>query len=163
MWPVILLTCLFNTGISSPVKPRLVFLDEELRESPLVIYARVVEYKEGQIFFADDAGKIMNLKCMAPLTTNQWFEPYTTGYWAVSGKEVLIVAAKGGGVSLFAVKQGVDYRFWSPGFTGSTAMFHFIPPARKLTDAKDFSSSGKYETCWDGCLLPISELATYGH
>lgn len=162
MLPVFLLTCLFNTWLSSPVKPRLVYLDEELSKSPLVIYARITEYKDGQIFFTPaDSSQILHLECNENLLI-QGYEPYTTGYWPVPGDEVLIVAGKNGGVSLFAVKQGTDYRFWSPGFTGSVAMFHFLPPARKLPGAEGLASSGKYETCWDGCLLPISELEAYG-
>ena len=160
------LTSFFLVGLTTALygKPRLVSLDKELKEAVLIEYVEVINYTDSTIVFNIlDSNKVCTAKTRGAVVQGQLFDKHTTGNWPLIGEKVLIVVGQGGGVSLFANKQSEHYRFWSPAFTGSTAMFHFKKPAIKLPNGKGLSTDqGDYETCWDGCLLPIDQLASYG-
>lgn len=145
-------------------KPRSVYLDKELKEASLTEYVEILNYTDTTIVFKTiDGNKILTAKTRGAIIQGQQFDKHTTGYWPPKGEKVLIVVGQSGFVSLFADKQKDSYRFWSPGFTGSTAMFYFKKPATKLPDNRGLDNSkGEYQTCWDGCLLPIDKLKTYG-
>jgi hypothetical protein len=159
---ILLFFVLLTTGLNA--KPRSVYLDKELKEALLTEYVEIVNYTDTTIIFKTiDSNKVLTAKIRGAVVQGQKFDKHTTGYWPVQGDKVLIVVGQNGYISLFAHKQDNNYRFWSPEFTGSTAMFYFKKPAIKLQDNKGLENNkGEYDTCWDGCLLPIDNLKTYG-
>jgi hypothetical protein len=145
-------------------KPRSVFLDKELKEALITEYVEIMNYTDSTIIFkVIDNNKLLTAKIRRTPTQEQGSEKPSTGVWPLKGNKVLIVVGKNGFVSMFADKQNEFYRFWSPGYTGSTAIFYFKKPALKLGDNNGLNVvKGEYETCWDGCLLPVDKLKTYG-
>jgi hypothetical protein len=158
----LLLLALLTTDLNA--KPRSVYLDKELKEASLIEYVEILNYTDTTVVFKIIASNTTaTAKALGATTFGQLFDKHTTGYWPSIGEKALIVVAQSGFVSLFADKQNDNYRFWSPGFTGSTAIFYFKKPAIKLPDNKGLDNSdGVYESCWDGCLLPVDKLETYG-
>ncbi len=145
------------------VKPRSVYLDKELSNALLVEYVEITNYTDSTIEFVTlDSNQVMTAKSNGAVAQGELFDSHTTGYWPKKGDQVLIVVGQSGYVSLFAAIQNDHYRFWSPGFTGSTALFYFKEPAVKLTDNEGIENSNStYQTCWDGCLLPLDALNTF--
>lgn len=144
--------------------PLSVFLEEVLGEAIAIDYVEIVGYEDSTYTCTHLlTGNIKTYrapeKTMFPDTP---WEKYTTNYWPVVGEKVLIVMTKRG-ISLFGVVQGGSIRFWSPYFTFSKALFFYKSPAMGLTpDCGVSGLSTEYETCWDGCLLPINKLFSYG-
>jgi hypothetical protein len=141
-------------------KPRSVYLDKELSSASMVEYVEITNYTDSTIEFVTlDSNQVMTAKSNGAVTQGELFDKHTTGYWPIKGDQVLIVVGPSGYVSLFATIQNDHYRFWSPGFTGSTALFHFKKPAMKLIENDGLQNiNSEYQTCWDGCLLPVNEL-----
>ncbi len=186
-YPLALIALMFSsTGLFA--KPRTVYLDKELKEALYTDYVEIVGYTDSTISFKEVANyegfysfdwmldtnhiyRLFNPAGIFTARTNSenkfaaHFAKGVTGHWPAKGEEVLIVLAKSGYASLFAYKQGDEYRFWSPAETGSEALFCFTKPASKLEGGEGLTDSvgvGSYETCWSGCLLPVNKLTTYG-
>jgi hypothetical protein len=85
-------------------------------------------------------------------------ESSLSGYWPNKGEKVLIMIDKRGPVSLFAYKEGNNYRFWSPWHPLGNILFKFRKPALKLQNGKGLNDSMSF----DGCLLPMNKLTLYG-
>ena len=149
--------------ITSNAKPRFVILENELKEALLTAYVEIVEYTDttiGYTYMTIDS--IKTTKIHGSIIQDPLLEKHTTGYWPIIGEKVLIVVGKSGYISLFATMIDEYYRFWSPSNTGSTALFLFKDPAMKLPNASVMEAlSEEYQSCWDGCLIPIIELEKY--
>jgi hypothetical protein len=167
-------------------KPRTVYLDKELKGAMYFDYVEVLNYTDSTIIFKEIDG-------FQSYNSNDWFDSdnfklsarndtvlyaaklkgglndldvkkYTTGYLPKKGEKILIVINKENQVSLFANLEDGTYRFWSPYYTGSSALFCFNEPATKLKEKNGLTEKlGDYETCWDGCLLSSNELLSYGY
>lgn len=160
---------------SSPVGagPRGVDLRAELQSAQLVEDVEIEEYTpEGLIFrIQDNPRKPLSARywgagdskwvpdVAAALNFNQ---DILTGEWPPRGSKVLIVVDADNVISLFAWKQDSDYRFWSPWMTGSVASFICELPARPLAGRRPGREgfSAHPNRSWDGCLVPVAELAT---
>lgn len=162
-------------------RPRFVNLDKELLNAVYVDYVKITGYKDGTILFTPIDGyegycsnKWMNddKKIFHPFDKDKnfaakgsYYKPgheFMTETWPLKGDSVLIVIDTSARVSLFAKKQGDQYRFWSPRSTGSVAVFTFNPPTTKIPPLYEGQFDDKPGKCWDGCLLPIDSLVTYG-
>ena len=151
--------------ISLYAKPRFVQLEKELKNAKFIGLVIVDGYDNNSnilFHFIEDSDtiKIAFVNYKGPdgykfhnPDTNHW-----TGDFPFKKDTVLIVIDTSNKVSLFARKLMTDYRFWSPYFTGSLALFEFSSPATKLATEKGLENFGKLNSCWDGCLLPINQL-----
>jgi hypothetical protein len=151
--------------VSSYAKPRIVQFDKELKNAKFIGLVIVEGYdNNGNILFYSieytDTIKIAFANYKGPdgykfpdPDRNHW-----TGYWPFKKDTVLILIDSLYKVSLFAKKIKTNYRFWSPYYTGSIALFEFSNPSMKLTTEKGLVNSGKLNSCWDGCLLPVNQL-----
>ena len=157
---ILILTISMTCGLIA--KPRTIYLGRELKNASLIELGEIIGYTDSTIIF-----KLIVNDTIFNARTNgankvQQTKKYTTGYWPLIGEKVLVVVGQNGYISLFANKQGNNYRFWSPFYTGSTALFCFKSPATKLPDNTGLKENLKnYESCWDGCLLPCNLLQTY--
>ena len=175
------------SSYNSNTKSRTVFLDKELKEAMYIDYVEIVNYSDSSIQFKEIVGfkgyhsmkwfntqnferktenpsAILSAKLLDGIDSDFGFKKHTTGYFPRKGEKVLIVITENNHVSLFAAAKNDQFRFWSPFFTESMALFYFKTPASKLKGENTISNKfGDYETCWDGCLLPKNKLLTYGH
>lgn len=150
-------------------KPRVVVLEKELINAAFVGLVVVDSYSnDGNILFhsleyTDTLKKaFVNHKGPDGYKFPNPGANYWTAYLPFKMDTVLIVVDKEKSVSLFARKINANYRFWSPYFTGSIALFYFSNQARKLPDQKERKTSlVNLGSCWDGCLLPIEKLSSY--
>ena len=159
-------------------KPRGVHLDRELASARLVTPARILAYEADGLRFQPLGRRVEPMTATYSASDPTWNPqrlvpevwPPTDGIWTDAwppvGAEVLVVIGEDGAVSLFAVRQGDEYRFWSPMMTGSVALFSCRPPARVLsaeaaiphmTVGQDGQPAG-----WDGCLMPASAVVEKG-
>ena len=130
-------------------------LQAELQSAQLVAEVEIEEYTPEGLTFrlqdnprkplaarywgADDSKWVPNVA--ATLDFNQ---DILTGEWPPRGSKVLLVVDADKNISLFAWKQGSDYRFWSPWMTGSVAGFTCEPPTRPLPQqAGNFMEIGR--------------------
>jgi|SRR5688572_20536003 len=144
-------------------KPRTIYLDKELKEASLIEYVEILGYADSTLTVQPVGGKNKITVKANGVSASFGIVEVLTSYWPAKGEKVLVVIGANGFVSLFATKQGEQYRFWSPFNTGSLAIFYFKKPALKLPDQKGLSyDTGEYETCWDGCLLAVDLVMTYG-
>ena len=152
-----------STACGLFAKPRTVFLGKELHEATLIELVEIISYTDSTIAFRTIiSDKIIIAKIKGLILKEQHVVKFRTGYWPSIGEEVLIVVGQNGYISLFADKQGENYRFWSPYYTGSVALFCFKSPATKLPDKTGLIENLRgCETCWDGCILRCDQLKTY--
>ena len=146
-------------------KPRFVQFNKELKNAKFIGLVVVDGYNNtGNILFHSIEYKDTTKTALAYYNgpdgykfpdpdTNHW-----TACWPFKKDTVLILIDSLNKVSLFAKKIKTDFRFWSPYYTGSVALFEFSNPATKLTTEKGLGNYGKLDSCWDGCLLPINQL-----
>ncbi|MGB8195254.1 MAG: hypothetical protein WCF67_25180 [Chitinophagaceae bacterium] len=146
-------------------KPRTVQLNQELKNAKFIGLVTVDGYDgKGNILFHSIEYKDTIYAAIANYYGPDGFrlpgnDPDNwTGNWPFQRETVLIVVDSLNKVSLFAKKIRNDYRFWSPHFTGSIALFRFSGAARKLDGGKGLENDEESGSCWDGCLLPIKEL-----
>jgi hypothetical protein len=168
----ILTYCLLLTTTTF-ARPRGVLLDDELRYAKFVgtvvidnydgkggIYFHSTDYKDtiskafGNFYGTD--GLIWSNPVKTELTTCTPFKKDT----------VLIVIDTNNRVSLFAKILADKYRFWSPYFTGSLALFRFSYPAEILDKSLEVKELGQangktYLACWDGCYLKKEYLKSF--
>ncbi|HEX2627490.1 MAG TPA: hypothetical protein VHM26_00710 [Chitinophagaceae bacterium] len=161
-------------------KPVTIILKEKLLEASYIDYVEVTGYTDSTILFKpvdnvqgfyslewsqDDNGiykpfskdGIHSARATRFKRTKDQY-PWLMGYWPEKGENVLIVVnERSEGVSLFAYKEGKDYRFWSPYWGASICIFRFEKPARILPGNAISDSAS-----WDGCLLPVDSLIMYG-
>lgn len=177
---MVMLTNIFD----GKAKPRIVYLDKELKNAMYIDFIKVIDYTDSTIVFQEienfagyysyewfnTENFVLKAKSDTAYLTSKiqkgqlGFDKFTTGYMPQKGEEVLIVINKENQVSLFANLKNSVFRFWSPFFTRSTALFYFKEPALKLENKDGITDRlGEYETCWGGCLLSKSELLTYAH
>lgn len=174
-------------SFSAWCKPRSVYLDKELKDALYINYVQIERYTDSTVLFSELGSyqgyysyewfdtenfalqarneiTLLSANIFIGNGMSQSFNKHTTGYVPELHEKVLIVIDKKGDVSLFAHLQDEMFRFWSPFYTGSLAMFHFKPPAIKIpSDDNDILPSKGYESSWDGCLLPLGKLLTYAH
>jgi len=172
------MVALVLTFLASPVwaEPRGVDLKAELQSAQLVEDVEILDYTpEGLRFRLQDTLVVEGIRRAEPLTARYWGaddskwvpnvaatldfnQDILTGEWPPRGSKVLIVVDADNVISLFAWKRGANYRFWSPWMTESVAGFTCEPPARPLPkQADNFMGPNRG---WDGCLVPVAELAT---
>ena len=77
-----------------------------------------------------------------------------TSLWPPVGSEAVVVSDSTESISLFARRVVGGWRFWSPIFTMSVAVFECDPPARILNPETLFSERGS----WDGRIVPDSTV-----
>jgi hypothetical protein len=144
-------------------KPRTVFLDKELQEATLIEFVEIISYSDSAIIFRTIIGdRTITSKIGRGVIKAHQGDKFKTGYWPVIGEKVLVIVGQNDFISLFANKIGENYRFWSPYYTGSVALFCFKSPATKLPDQTGIKENLRgYETCWDGCILPSNKLNTF--
>lgn len=146
--------------LTSFVKPRFVDMEEELQNADFVGEVLVRSYGEKYMYYS----RLATPTVIDSTVSNHViaYANYTDGdltnTWPNANDVVLMVASEY--VSLFAEVQKDDYRFWSPYFTGSVAMFSFKAPFRKLP-TEDEDTWGDKKGCWDGCLLKKEELVKW--
>jgi hypothetical protein len=75
------------------------------------------------------------------------------------GDTVLIIVNGYGTAVVFGKKVDGYYRLWSTVFSGSIAIFEFKSPILPLNKEEVLNSNGNMTSCWDGCLVPISQLS----
>jgi len=142
-------------------RPRVVYLNKELENASVIAYCEVQKDHLGNLIYQPLNGvRPKAIKGVAgPTFTDGASEP-GTGYWPRVGEQVLVVLNKEGELSIFAHKVGDHYRFWSPSFTGSVALFHYQSPALPLPDCESITEmdGSEWQNCWDGALYPIAEL-----
>jgi hypothetical protein len=152
---------LFTASFASS-KPRTVDLEKEITGSSIIVYAEVMEYTDTAVVFKTATTQtLISAKTRGKITpTVLTGDKYLTASWPFIGGKVLVVVNNVGYISLFAKRIENNYRFWSPAFTGSLALFRFKQPASCLADGQgiDQDENATMLTCWDGCLLPINEI-----
>lgn len=155
----LLLLALISASLS---KPRLVRMNEEMKNASMVTYGTLMSYNDSTIIIREQDThffrtiphhlyKPNHLTCSAP----------GTGCFPAPGSDLLVVANEKGILSLFAILQNDYYQFWSPMETGSIALFSFHPPFIPLPgDHITTREQDGETTCWNGCLLPADSLAS---
>ena len=143
-------------------KPRPVHLIPELKEAKVVAPVRIVSYEnEGlRCVLLEGPPRSLTFKYSSDPTWNPSrfaksdLSLMGTGRWPAAGSEVLVAADKNDLVSLFAYRQGDQWRFWSPIETGSVALFECNPPSTPIKRDAFIYKNGS----WDGCLFPAQAL-----
>lgn len=182
---VLIISVLIINGIGCPTKPKIIYLDQELKEAMYFDFVQVQGYTDSTIifqeidnhdgYFSKDWLGTQNFKMKAQndatslsaliskrMNSSLGFEKYTTGYFPEIKENILIVISKENRVTLFAKLEEDKYRFWSPSFTGSSALFCFKSPATKLEKGNSLTATIEgYETCFGGCLLPAENILVY--
>lgn len=167
-----IITILFNIGTHADARPMVIHVSSQIGSSDFA----------GEVVISKDSktGKIRLHSIEFPDTLisyeGNWpFEegyrvPYLpgedrmTGNWPAAGDTVFIVLRSKGNTPLFGKRLGAYYRLWYPGYPGSIAVFNFESPLLVLSKddqlvnplKKDSSDTTNF-SCWDGCLLPISQ------
>lgn len=143
-------------------KPRTVDLEKELNEASVICLAELMAYTDSTLLFkTENTQTTFSAKTYGKITpTGQTGDRYFTATWPLMGEKLLVVINHTGYISLFAKRIGNNYRFWSPAFTGSIALFTFNEPATCLPDEHgiDNQTNQARLTCWDGCIMPVSEI-----
>lgn len=83
-----------------------------------------------------------------------------TAIWPPVGSSLIVVVGKDKVVSLFALEENDQWRFWSPRMTDSSAMFECLPPSRTIKLVHGQKDKEQYKS-WDGCLMPSRELERF--
>jgi len=145
--------------INDPLKGREVFLDNELRDARFKGLVKIIDYKNETVTFHSADNKD-SVKIATTRTINVRIEPKlkdnqkpSTGYWPQVGQIIYIVIDKENSVSLFAMSDNDDYRFWNPYNLFNGTIFIFSPPTRKLKDEKTTGVIMPEGSCMEGCLL----------
>ena len=164
---LLLLTTCFIVSISAikPVKPRSVDFEKEMSTAKFIGTVIIDSYDdEGNFQFQSTEFK----DTIKSAKINGKFD-----YWALDNAEdwaghspqlkdtVLIVLDSTSKISLFAKLVGNEYRFWSPQYTISSALFAFKSPAKRLNIVSLHNSEDDLFSCWDGCLLDKEALNLY--
>ena len=148
--------------IATAPKPRSVIVHKEIKNATVISWVEVLDYQRNELHYKPVEGVVVRpFKVKCPPHRISGSEAPGTGYWPAKGEQVLLILDEDGAISLFAAKQGEDYRLWSPSFTGSLALFQFKAPAKRLPDCEGVEAlEGELLTCWDGCLYPIDLMPT---
>ena len=156
------LTCVLLGALSARTQaaPRPVNLEEELRSARRVAVVRIEAYLPDSLQYRLVDKQV---RFTTPYSSDPEWAPFPrlvrgldsldsmqTAIWPRAGSEVVIVVARGNWVSLFARRQGSEWRFWSPEYTLSAAQFACGKVSRPL--ARGASSSQ------EGCLMTHKDL-----
>lgn len=146
--------CVGLTAEGLSAYPEVVLLTEEIVAASAVTVVQIESYAYGHVICKDlESGLRLGIKCsehsswIPPFFVTN-LEPIGTGIWPAVGSEVLVVADSGNVVSVFARREDGAWRFWSPDFTESEALFECPSSARCV------EGSWRFHFCFEGCLVP---------
>jgi hypothetical protein len=163
---LILTTCfIVYTSAIKPVKPRAVDFEKEMTTAKFIGTVIIENYDEkGQFQFQSIEFKDTLKSAIVNGKFDYWaFDKAAdwSGHSPLVKDTVLIVLDAGNKISLFAKLVGNEYRFWSPQYTVSSALFTFKAPAKRLNEVALHNDEDDLFSCWDGCLLDKEALSLY--
>jgi hypothetical protein len=163
---LMLTTCfIVYTSAIKPVKPRAVDFEKEMTTAKFIGTVIIDNYDEkGRFQFQSTEFKDTVKSAMSSGKFDYWAlekEADWSGHSPLLKDTVLIVLDSTNKISLFAKLVGNEYRFWSPQYTVSSALFTFKSPAKRLHEVALHNSEDDLFSCWDGCLLDKEALSLY--